>query len=89
MFYEVVGVEQFSGVSKNTGKPFEITTLHLVYADAGNKNLVGQAVMCIRPFSDLLKRCGYYPTVGDKIQLGYVPDNNGVAQLRSITLVDA
>lgn len=88
MFYEVVGVERMSGVSKKTGKAYDFTSLHLCYEDFSNKNLAGRSVMTVRPFADVLERSGYYPTVGDKIVLGFVPDQNGVAQLRSISLAD-
>lgn len=86
--YDVVGVDHASGVSKKTGNAYDITTLMLTYEDPGQKSLVGKAVMELRPFRELLDRCGYYPAVGDKITLEYDRMSDGRARLVSINLCE-
>lgn len=83
--YQVVGVERMSGVSKKTNQPYDITIMHLTYEEPANQNLVGKAVCEVRPFRDLLDRCGYFPLVGDLIALQYDCLPDGRARLSGIS----
>lgn len=85
--YKVVGIKSFSGTSRKDGKSFQVTKLQMTYEDPTDKSLNGCGVHEENVFERVFKFSDYQPVIGDKVQLFYEPDFNGLARLAHIQLV--
>lgn len=82
--YELVGVSQINYTDKKDGSAKSLTRLHFVVEDPNDKQLVGKSVLSEVAPDFVLQNSGYYPAVGDIVQLFYEPDFKGQARLSLI-----
>lgn len=69
-YYEVIGVESKSGVSKKSGKPYDIS---IIYLKSASKLATGDGYSCCNVIfnNSLRNEYDYYPCVGDCVTVLY------------------